>query len=221
MPDGELEQALVRNGIAADHTIVLYSRTPFAAARAGLILLYAGVADVRLLDGGIAAWIAAGYDLETSPRTPKLMEDIGVTIPAHPEYILDMEQVTALLKNEDIFLACVRSWDEYVGKASGYSYVRPKGRIAGSVWAGEAGSALFLNPDRTLRSAAQISAFWAQRGIASEKKIVFYCGTGWRASEAFFYAYQLGWQHIAVYDGGWLEWSAWLDKPVETGIPDI
>jgi thiosulfate/3-mercaptopyruvate sulfurtransferase len=35
----------------------------------------------------------------------------------------------------------------------------------------------------------------------------FYCGTGWRASMAFFYAWLMDWPHISVYDGGWFEWS--------------
>jgi rhodanese-related sulfurtransferase len=37
---------------------------------------------------------------------------------------------------------------------------------------------------------------------------VFYCGTGWRASLAFFYAWLMGWEQIAVFDGGWFEWSS-------------
>ena len=218
---GELEQALVKHGIAADRSVVLYSRTAFAAARAGLICLYAGVADVRILDGGIAAWIAAGYDLETSPRTPAPVEDFGAAVPARPEYIYNLGQVTALLADQDAILACVRSWDEYVGSTSGYSYVQPRGRIAGSVWAGEARPGLIHTRERALRSADQISAFWAQQGIESNKKIVFYCGTGWRASEAFFHAYQLGWERIAIYDGGWLEWSALPEMPVERGVPNV
>ena len=44
-----------------------------------------------------------------------------------------------------------------------------------------------------------------------------YCGTGWRASEAFFYAYLMGWATIAVYDGGW--W-AWVQKPANPIVVD-
>jgi len=47
----------------------------------------------------------------------------------------------------------------------------------------------------------------------------FYCGTGWRASEAFLYACWLGWKNISIYDGGWLEWSAQADNPIEVGEP--
>jgi thiosulfate/3-mercaptopyruvate sulfurtransferase len=43
---------------------------------------------------------------------------------------------------------------------------------------------------------------------------VFYCGTGWRASLAFFYAWLMNWQRIGVYDGGWCEWSGDPANPV-------
>ena len=45
-------------------------------------------------------------------------------------------------------------------------------------------------------------------GIRPDRQTIFYCGTGWRASLAFFYAWLMGWERIAVYDGGWLEWSS-------------
>ena len=65
----------------------------------------------------------------------------------------------------------------------------------------------------------EIAANWNEVGIVPGKRIAFYCGTGWRASEAFFYAHLLGWDRIAVYDGGWYEWSIDAGNPIETGIP--
>jgi thiosulfate/3-mercaptopyruvate sulfurtransferase len=55
---------------------------------------------------------------------------------------------------------------------------------------------------------------WAARGIHPGRQAVFYCGTGWRASLAFFYAWLMGWERIGVYDGGWCEWSRDADNPV-------
>ncbi|MEJ2559104.1 MAG: rhodanese-like domain-containing protein, partial [Anaerolineae bacterium] len=50
-------------------------------------------------------------------------------------------------------------------------------------------------------------------------RVAFYCGTGWRASETFFYAHLMGWPHVAVYDGGWFEWSRDESNPIEIGEP--
>jgi thiosulfate/3-mercaptopyruvate sulfurtransferase len=59
--DTELLQYLLAKGIAHDSCIILYGRNNLAAARVAHLLLYAGVQDVRLLDGGLAAWNAAGW----------------------------------------------------------------------------------------------------------------------------------------------------------------
>ena len=101
--------------------------------------------------------------------------------------------------------------------------IQPKGRIAGDVW-GHAGSAPlrmdhYRNVDNTMRNYHDIATQWRMWGITPDKRVVFYCGTGWRASEACFYAYLMGWAHIAVYDGGWRAWVQNPANPVAVGDP--
>ena len=88
---------------------------------------------------------------------------------------------------------------------SGYNYIGPAGRIKGDVW-GNCGSDAYhmqhyRNIDNTMRPYPEITANWAEAGIVPEKWVAFYCGTGWRASETWFYAYLQDWPHAAVYDG--------------------
>ncbi len=54
IPDGRLEQALLAHGIHSDRPVVLYGRDRLAVSRAALVLLYAGVRDVRVFWGGVA-----------------------------------------------------------------------------------------------------------------------------------------------------------------------
>lgn len=93
--------------------------------------------------------------------------------------------------------------------------------IAGAVWGGagsdKEGRQHYQNPDGTAKPLKEIEDNWKSRWISPDEKVFFYCGTGWRASEAFLYAYLLGWQEIAVYDGGWYEWSADPNNPFKTG----
>ena len=78
----------------------------------------------------------------------------------------------------------------------------------------------YRNVDNTMRAYPEITANWAEAGITADKWVAFYCGTGWRASETWFYAYLQGWQRIAVYDGGWFEWSQDpVNNPIEVGLP--
>lgn len=236
----ELDAALRSLGIRHDSTVVAYGRDTvgdanekwpgrragqIAATRALLILRYAGVEDVRLLDGGYDSWVNAGYPVETTPRQPIPVADVGVTIPLRPEVIVDIAEAKRILADRDgAALVSVRTWNEHIGQVSGYNYIGPAGRIAGDVW-GNCGSDAFhmqhyRNIDNTMRAYPEIAANWAEAGITADKWVAFYCGTGWRASEAWFYAYLQGWDRIAVYDGGWFEWSQDpANNPIEIGEP--
>ena len=86
--DATLAERLVAAGIRYDTTVVLYGRDTTAAARAAVLLMYAGVDDVRLLDGGFTAWRAAGYAIETTMSRPDPVTDFGTTLPRHPEYLI-------------------------------------------------------------------------------------------------------------------------------------
>ncbi|MDR8350297.1 sulfurtransferase, partial [Acinetobacter baumannii] len=54
--DAQLKAMLAKHGIRHDTTVILYGRDVYAAARVAQIMLYAGVKDVRLLDGGWQTW---------------------------------------------------------------------------------------------------------------------------------------------------------------------
>jgi 3-mercaptopyruvate sulfurtransferase SseA len=220
-PDDELLEILLTLGITCKSTVVLYGRNIMATTRAANAIMYVGVEDIRLLDGGFDAWLMAGYVVETGARRSAPVEDFGRDIPGRPEYIIDMDTTKALLADDQGVLVSVRSRDEYIGKTSGYDYIQAKGHIPGAVW-GHSGSDPhhmqdYRNPDNTMRSYHEIETNWQKAGITPDKKVAFYCGSGWRASETFFYAYLMGWQHIAVYDGGWLEWSQDDTNPIAVG----
>lgn len=221
--DAQLKALLAKQGIRHDTTVILYGRDVYAAARVAQILLYAGVKDVRLLDGGWKSWSDAGLPVERGmPPEQKPAPDFGAPIPGQPQLMLNMEQARALLHRQDASLVSIRSWPEFIGTTSGYSYIKPKGEIAGARW-GHAGSDSthmedFHNPDGTMRSAEDITAMWRQWNIRPDQQVSFYCGTGWRASETFMYARAMGWKNISVYDGGWYEWSSDPKNPVQTGV---
>ncbi|TMQ15068.1 MAG: thiosulfate sulfurtransferase, partial [Deltaproteobacteria bacterium] len=92
----EIDAAVRSLGITHDTTVVVYGRDTvgeanekwpgrragqIAATRALMILRYAGVDDVRLLDGGYDWWVRAGYPVETTLRQPTPVAAFGVEIP--------------------------------------------------------------------------------------------------------------------------------------------
>lgn len=214
VPDAALLRLLLEHGIRHDTPVLLYGRNPLCAARAAHLLLYAGVRDVRLLDGGLAAWLRAGGAVAAgAPRRYPAAADFGSAFPARPDYLMDLAQVRGLVDGDDGVLVSIRSWGEFTGRTSGYSYIPARGEIPGARWgrAGREGDVHsmsdFHQPDGTMKPAAEIQAFWRAAGIHAGQHATFYCGTGWRASLAFFYAWLMDWERISVYDGGWLEWS--------------
>jgi thiosulfate/3-mercaptopyruvate sulfurtransferase len=213
--DQALLALLLARGVRHDTTVILYGRNNLAAARAAHLLLYAGVTDVRLLDGGYALWQAGGHPCERGPGPAGVVPaaDFGAPFPSHPEYMVDTAQVAASLRDRDGVLASIRTEAEFTGKVSGYSYIVARGDIPGARWgrAGEDGDVNSMSAyqlaDGGMKPAAAIAAQWAAQGIVPGQRTIFYCGTGWRASMAFFYAWLMGWERISVYDGGWFEWS--------------
>ncbi|MFL6711293.1 MAG: sulfurtransferase [Massilia sp.] len=221
LPDSELEAMLLAQGIRHDTTVVLYGRNNLAAARAAHLLLYAGVDDVRLLDGGLPAWSAAGLPLHAgAPRAWSAALDFGRRFPAQPQLLAGMAEVKQLLASGDGVLVSNRSWSEFIGEISGYPYIAARGDIPGARW-GHAGvdgdvnsMADFQDGQGAMLPAAEIKRMWQAAGIEAGRRAVFYCGTGWRASLAFLYAWLMGWDDIAVFDGGWCEWSRAAGNPV-------
>jgi thiosulfate/3-mercaptopyruvate sulfurtransferase len=239
-PPEVLDAALRALGITSDTTVIAYGRDTegqanekwpgrragqIAATRALMILRYAGVDDIRLLDGGFDWWVKAGHPIESTLREPSPVEAFGVEIPLRPEVIVDIEEAKEIIADPDgAALVSVRTWREHIGAVSGYNYIGPAGRIKGDVW-GNCGSDAYhmqhyRNVDNTMRAYPEITANWAEAGITADKWVAFYCGTGWRASETWFYAYLQDWKRIAVYDGGWFEWSQDpIANPIEIGEP--
>ncbi|MDM5178028.1 rhodanese-like domain-containing protein [Massilia sp. DJPM01] len=214
--DAVLLHLLLAHGIGHDSTVIVYGRNPLAAARAAHLMLYAGV-----LDGGFAGWCAAGLPAVAGPgRVPVAAHSFGAPFPGRPDYVTGMAQARQLLARSDAALVSIRTWREFTGATSGYSYIAARGEIPGALWgrAGREGDvnsmSHFQHADGRMLDGDAIAARWRLGGIHPGRHNAFYCGTGWRASLAFFYAWLMGWERISVFDGGWYEWSADPANPV-------
>ena len=239
----ELQRAIGRAGITPDTTVIVYGEKLIAAARVWWVLKYAGVADVRLLDGGFAAWTEAVYPVEKESRWPQPVE---FSAPVASGLLATTDYVRRHLQGGQVWMADVRSVEEFTGRTSGYSYLQAKGRIPFAVHVGDGDDSAYLYKQRDgrLRPPAEILAHSQRQGLVAareggrfEREVVFYCGGGWRSSGAFFYAWLLGFDNIRNYSDGWRGWSTeyhadpaaggrtpgWTQQPtgnpVEAGTP--
>ena len=234
----ELKKAFEQHGITHDTTVVLYGKYMYpdnadqfpgsaaghiGAIRIAMIMLYAGVKDVRVLNGGFQSWKDAGYEISMEDVPKKRVADFGTDIPSNPRLAVDIGEAKSMIRSEDADIVCVRSYPEFIGEVSGYNYIQARGRIPGAVFADCGSDAYHMenyrNVDHTTREFVETAAIWKASGIVPEKHLAFYCGTGWRGSEAWINAWLMGWPRVSVFDGGWFEWSSDPANPFETGIP--
>lgn len=200
-------------GISPDTLVVVYSDKLITAARVWWVLQYAGVQDVRIMDGGIRAWRAAGFDTvrEFSKRDP-----VQFAAPLRLEWLATTDEVLEAVQSGRSMLADVRSEDEYAGRQSGYSYLDAKGRIPGAVHLGDAddSSLLYVQSDGRLQSPEKLIRFWTTKGLRRdptrrrfERDVILYCGGGWRSSVGFYFAWLMGIDNVRNYSDGWCGWS--------------
>lgn len=219
-----IEQNLLKNGITKDKTVVLYSDNQLAAYRVFWALKWAGVEDVRVLNGNLATWMDAGFATETKVNLPQPATAFGTTIPANPQINISLPQEALEQQKNGLKLVSNRAWDEYTGKISGYDYIPGKGEPQGAIWgfAGTDSSNMvdFYDPDGTLRNPKEIFALWKGQNIQQGDALAFYCGTGWRAGVPWFMTQLAGWKNTYVYDGGWNAWQMDSIFPVQKGAPN-
>ena len=207
---GALQEALRRWGINEDSSVVAYDDADgSSAARAWWLLRWAGLRDVRVLDGGIAAWTAAGLQLTAEVPSPEL-GNVLVRPGAMP--VLDAEGAAGLVGGGGVLLDA-RVEPRYRGE------VEPVDPVAGHI-PGARSAPASGNVDVSGRflSAERLRERFAGLGVEADRAAGAYCGSGVTAAQEVLALHVAG-IPAALYAGSWSEWVADRSRPVETG-PD-
>jgi thiosulfate/3-mercaptopyruvate sulfurtransferase len=207
---GALQEALRRWGINEDSSVVAYDDADgSSAARAWWLLRWAGLPDVRVLDGGIAAWTAAGLPLTAEVPSPEL-GNVLVRPGAMP--VLDAEGAAGLVGGGGVLLDA-RVEPRYRGE------VEPVDPVAGHI-PGARSAPASGNVDVSGRflSAERLRERFAGLGVEADRAAGAYCGSGVTAAQEVLALHVAG-IPAALYAGSWSEWVADRSRPVETG-PD-
>lgn len=193
-------------GINGDSMVVVYDNSGGAqASRAWWTLRWAGFDNVRVLDGGLAAWIAAGRPTSTHLATPAARAGDVVLSAGHMPTI-NADEAAQLAQQSQLFDARPRS--SYVGEPG-----KPgTGHIPGAIHAPSAGNVA----DGKFKSNDELKARFIALGADRSAKIGVYCGSGNASAHAIAAMSAVG-LDAALYVGSWSAWSADPSRPVAMG----
>ncbi|MGL4449722.1 MAG: sulfurtransferase [Sarcina sp.] len=204
--------------------ILISAWNQMASYRVATTLMYMGIKNVCVLDGGLESLESIGYEFETKGNFIIPNTSSNYSLNFNDKVITTTKQLKNKLKQKTFTLLDNRTWLEHIGKISGYSYYKKKARIPGSIYgyAGISGShnlEYYRNPDNTMKCKKEIENLWLSQNINLSNELTFMCGSGWRASEIYFYAFIFGYNNISLYSDGWIGWSRNPSNPTTTGIP--
>jgi thiosulfate/3-mercaptopyruvate sulfurtransferase len=202
-----VESALRRAGVGEETPVVVYdAANSMAAARAWWTFRYFGVRDVRVLDGGFAAWQAAGGEVSTS-----VPEDGAGSFVASAgrRPMLDAEGAAALASTGVLLDA--RAPERFAGEVEPMDKVA--GHIPGAVNAPTTGN---VTGDGHFLAADELRKRFADLGVDGTGEVGVYCGSGVTAAHEAL-ALEIAGIEAPVYIGSWSEWITDSDRPIATG----
>ncbi|WP_104818573.1 sulfurtransferase [Kitasatospora sp. MMS16-BH015] len=196
--------AMRRVGVSAGRTVVLYDDWVSAAAsRAWWLLRWAGHTDVRVLDGGLSAWRAAGLPLTDHQPGPENgdFKPVAGHLPT-----LDAAGTAAFTG----LLLDARAGERYRGEVEPFDPAA--GHIPGAV---NAPTMENVGPDGRFLPAEQLAERFRSLGVG-EGETAVYCGSGVTAAHQLLAMAVAGFEGT-LYPGSWSEWCADPSRPVATG----
>ncbi|WP_370619395.1 sulfurtransferase [Mumia sp. Pv 4-285] len=212
LPDPARFAAAMRvHGVRGGTPVVVYDAADgTSAARAWWLLTYHGHPDVRLLDGGYAAWVAAGEPTSSDPPSPEPGDFV-----AEPGHLPLVDAAGAARVAREGVLLDARVAERYRGE------VEPIDPVAGHV-PGAVSAPTFANVDADgrWRAGGELADRFAGLGAVAGVEVAAYCGSGVTAAHEVLALRRAG-VDAALYAGSWSEWVSDPDRPVATGVESV
>lgn len=211
MPSPEqFAAAMEKLGVGDDSRVVLYDNMGSSwAARVWWMLRWIGFDRAALLDGGLAAWTAAGGSLSTEPaeRAPR-----SLTVNLRPELIADQEEVRAAIDNDAIRLIDALPAMHYRGEWTMYGQ---PGHIPSAI---NAPVTSLVDEAGRFRPVDELATLF---GDDKGKRTITYCGGGIAASADAFVLTRLGFEDVAIYAASLEEWTANPQNPMQIDLENF
>ncbi len=211
LPDPDhLQESVRRLGLHAHTRVVVYDQgNGMGSARAWWVLGWAGLTDIRVLDGGLAAWVAEGHPVTDAPTEPAAPGSYRIRTGALP--VLDAESAGALAASG--LLLDARAPERFAGESE------PIDPVAGHIpGARNAPLSEITGPDGRLVDRERLHEIFTRLGVFEHAEVGTYCGSGITAARLALALREVG-VTPSLYAGSWSEWITDPARPVATG-PD-
>ncbi|MEQ4923797.1 3-mercaptopyruvate sulfurtransferase [Proteus hauseri] len=209
--DALFSETLTQLGISNTTTVILYDQgNLFSAPRGWWTFTTLGCQNVRILAGGLQAWIDAGFKVEQgnvaiTPATSAFV------VKRNAQRKVDQQQIYENLTTKQRQVVDARSADRFYGRAP---EPRP-GLRSGHIPKSKNVPWDRLVEHGKLKSCNELRKHFEQAGVDLSQPIIVSCGSGMTASILFLALTVLGCQSIALYDGSWAQWGADSALPCE------
>ncbi len=201
-PVADLADLFAGLGISPETEVILYDdRGGFHAARVFWVLEYLGHRNVRMIDGGIQAWVADGNTVETGAAPTGITP--GQFAPAvTPRRFASADWILERQDDAETVVIDVRPTHMYA-----------EGHIP---WAQNIPWSQNLEDDLTMRTAEELRAHFEALGVTPDDNIVVHCQNGLASAHSYFALRLLGYPQVRTYHRSWVEWGSAGDLPVAT-----
>jgi thiosulfate/3-mercaptopyruvate sulfurtransferase len=201
-PVDVLREKLMKMGVGDGSRVIVYAGNDSvqSATRIWFTFDYLSL-KAQMLNGGMTAWKAAGF--EASTEIPTVVAATSLTVKARPELVVDAAWISGRLKDPSIAIVDARLDEFYSGKNAGN--MPRAGRIPGAV---NVPFPSLLGPAKEFLTPQEITT------KLGSKPVVAYCHIGMQATVVYFSA-RLAGQEVKLYDGSYEDWSRRKELPVE------
>ncbi len=208
--EAEFNTSAQNLGLHKDDLIVVYDNSgTLASPRAWWMFKAMGHDNVRVLNGGLPAWIAADLPIVDTLSIPSQLGTFSGNL--SQKAFLDAQSVLNHSIDQSANILDARSLARFLGEVPEPRAGLRSGHIPNSICL----PFQDLIVDGHIKPISELEQVFSELTIHEDKPLIFSCGSGVTACILLLAAHQLGQRNVSVYDGSWTEWGASHHLPIE------